>query len=116
MHILHFFAHNVGDMSLEEKIAMKNNPKLMIAHKESNPATYVMFECTPDNKRRVDIHAKPMDPALTYSEFMELTVLKQKSVRVMYSNRAETLRSATYEENSKEAAESMANLENMHDL
>jgi hypothetical protein len=115
MHTLQFFAHNVPNMSLEEKITMKKNPKLMIAHKESNPATYVMFECTPDKNRHVDIHAKPMDPPLTYDEFMQLPVPKQKSVRVMYSNRAETLRSATYEDNNKESAESMADLENMHD-
>jgi hypothetical protein len=116
MHTLAFFAHNVCDMTMEQKIVMKNDEKLMIAHKESNPATYTMFECTPVKKRHVDIHAKPMDPPLTYSEFMQLTVPEQKSVRVMYSNRAETLSSATYEENQKESAESMANLENMHDL
>jgi hypothetical protein len=115
MHTLVFFAHNISDMSLEQKIAMKNDSDLMITHKESNPATYVMLECTP-NKRHVDIHAKPMDPPLTYDEFMELPVTEQKSVRVMYSNRADTLRSATKQENNKESAESMAKLDNMHDL
>jgi hypothetical protein len=115
MHTVIFFAH-VPNMSLEQKIAMKNNPDLMIAHDESNPATYVMFKCTPDKYRHVDIHAKPMDPPFTYAEFMELTVPEQKSVRVMYSNRAETLRSATQQENREESAKSMAHLENMRDL
>jgi hypothetical protein len=116
MHILHFFAHNVPNMSLEEKIAMKKDPKFLIAHDESNPATYVMFECTPDEKRHVNLHTEPMDPPLTFSQFMQLIVPKQKSVRVMYSNRAETLRLATSEENNQESVESMANLEKMHDL
>jgi hypothetical protein len=105
MHTLVYYAH--CDNALAERQRQETND-LVIAHKEQNPLTYLLFPCNPKT-RAIAHHALPL-PDMTFDAFKALSDTEQRSIRVLYSNHAETLRLDTQSENRQESAQSRLDL------
>ena len=120
MHTLIYYAHikkgtDIDDESpaLVQKRIQKTSG-LVVAHDESHSLTYILFRCDPGT-RKIDHCSQPLDN-ITFAEFMTLPEEKQRSLRVMYSNHADTLRLATSQENNLESTRTHSNLQSAHQL
>jgi hypothetical protein len=105
MHTLVYYAH--CDDALAARQRQKTND-LVIAHDEQHTLTYLLFPCNPKT-RAIAHHAQPL-PDMTFDAFKALSVTEQRSIRVLYSNHAETLRLATQTENRQESEQTRQEL------
>jgi hypothetical protein len=108
MHTLVYYAHCDNALAARQRQQKANN--LVIAHNEQHPLTYLLFPCDPKT-RAIAHHALPL-PNMTFDAFKALSDMEQRSIRVLYSNHAETLRLATQKENRQESVQSGRELEN----
>jgi hypothetical protein len=111
-HTLVFYAHAGADaLSLRKR---QEAEELVIAHGESHPLTYSLYRCDPAT--RAVAGTAPELPSMTLEEFKLLPKSEQDTYRVLYSNRAETLRLTTQEDNIKESAATRKDMANAHQL
>jgi len=114
MHTLVYYAHYGGEEDVLNHRRSQGEQKLVVAHDESHPLTYLLFRCDPKT-RTIDHHAMPL-PGMTFEEFKELPFTRQQSLRVLYSNHADTLRLATTHENNQESKQTHVDLRCAHPL
>jgi hypothetical protein len=91
----------------------QEDENLVIARSESHPLTYSLFRC---DVTRAVAGGAPELPSMTLEEFKMLPESEQDTYRVLYSNRAETLRLTTRKENIKKSKATHKDLDNANQL